>query len=154
MRLSLLASALLCAAFTTAPALAEDAFPGMEKLMSAEQFEAAGLHKLTPAEREALDRWLLNYTAEEAPEMLRSNPEVRAAEESIRIEANIKPPFNGWTGDTLFYLDNGQVWRQRLRGRYFHRGDDTAVVIEKNLLGFYKMTLTASGKSIGVTRLR
>ncbi|MDO8860220.1 hypothetical protein Q6D67_00785 [Haliea sp. E1-2-M8] len=154
MRFPVLASALLCAVFTTAPALAAEDFPGVEKLMSAEQFEAAGLHKLTPAEREALDRWLLSYTAEEAPEMLRSNPEVRAAEESIRIEARINPPFEGWSGDTLFYLDNGQVWRQRLRGRYFHRGDDTAVVIEKNLLGFYKMTVTASGKSIGVTRLR
>lgn len=154
MRHPLLTSALLCAAFSAAPALATDAFPGVEKLMSTEQFEAAGLHKLTPAEREALDRWLVSYTAEEAPEMLRSNPEVRAAEESIRIEARIKQPFEGWSGDTLFYLDNGQVWRQRLRGRYFHRGDDAAVVIEKNLLGFYKMTVTSSGKSIGVTRLR
>ena len=154
MRHPLVTSALLCAALTTASALAGEAFPGVEKLMSAEQFEAAGLHRLTPAEREALDRWLVSYTAEEAPEMLRSNPEVRAAEEAIRIEARINPPFNGWTGDTIFYLDNGQVWRQRLRSRYFHSGDDTAVVIEKNLLGFYKMTVTASGKSVGVTRVR
>ena len=154
MRHSLFASALLCAAFAAAPTLATDAFPGVEKLMSADQFEAAGLHRLTPAEREALDRWLLSYTAEEAPEMLRSNPEVRAAEEAIRIEANINQPFNGWSGDTIFYLDNGQVWRQRLKGRYFHRGDDTAVVIEKNLLGYFKMTVVASNKSIGVTRIR
>jgi hypothetical protein len=153
MRHPLLASALLCAALTSAPALA-DTFPGVEKLMSAEQFEAAGLHKLTPAEREALDRWLLSYTAEEAPEMLRSNPEVKAAEEAIRIEARIKQPFNGWTGDTVFYLDNGQVWRQRLKGHYFHRGDDTAVVIEKNLLGYFKMTVVSSDKSVGVTRIR
>jgi hypothetical protein len=153
MRQPLLASALLCAALTIAPALA-DTFPGVEKLMSAEQFESAGLHKLTPAEREALDRWLVSYTAEEAPEMLRSNPEVRAAEEAIRIEARIKQPFNGWTGDTVFYLDNGQVWRQRLKGRYFHRGDDTAVVIEKNLLGYFKMTVVSSDKSVGVTRIR
>lgn len=153
MRQPLLASALLCAALTSAHALA-DAFPGVEKLMSPEQFEAAGLHKLTAAEREALDRWLVSYTAEEAPEMLRSNPEVRAAEEAIRIEARIKPPFNGWTGETIFYLDNGQVWRQRLKGRYFHRGDDTAVVIEKNLLGYFKMTVVSSNKSIGVTRIR
>ncbi len=154
MRHPLLVPVLLSAACIAAPLIAADSFPGVEKLMSAEQFEAAGLHKLTPAERQALDRWLVSYTAEEAPAMLRSNPEVRAAEESIRIEARINPPFEGWSGETLFYLDNGQVWRQRLRGRYFHRGDDTAVVIEKNLLGFYKMTVVASGKSIGVTRLK
>ncbi|MEQ9463711.1 MAG: hypothetical protein RJQ10_08620 [Haliea sp.] len=154
MRHPLLAPLLFSAACLAAPLMAAETFPGVEKLMSAEQFEAAGLHKLTPAERQALDHWLVSYTAEEAPAMLRSNPEVRAAEESIRIEARIKPPFEGWSGETLFYLDNGQVWRQRLRGRYFHRGEDTAVVIEKNLLGFYKMTVVASGKSIGVTRLK
>jgi hypothetical protein len=154
MRYPLLVSALLCAAFTTAPAAATDTFPGVEKLMSPEQFEAAGLHKLTTEERRALDRWLVSYTAEEAPEMLRSNPEVRAAEEAIRIEANINQPFSGWTGDTLFYLDNGQVWRQRLKGRHFHRGEDTAVVIERNVLGYFRMTLLSSGKSIGVTRVR
>ena len=154
MRHPLFTSALLCAAFTTAPTLVAETFPGVEKLMSAEQFEAAGLHRLTPAEREALDRWLLSYTAEEAPTLLRSNPEVRTAEEAIRIEARINPPFNGWTGDTIFYLDNGQVWRQRLKGSYFHRGEDTAVVIEKNLLGYFKMTVVASDKSVGVTRIR
>jgi len=154
MRYPLLASALLCATSIAAHAVAADAFPGVEKLMSAAQFEAAGLHKLTADERRALDRWLVSYTAEEAPEMLRSNPEVRAAEEAIRIEASINQPFNGWTGDTLFHLDNGQVWRQRLKGRYFHRGEDTAVVIERNVLGYFRMTLLSSGKSIGVTRVR
>lgn len=137
------------------PVLAEDtAFPGIQKLMSEDEFRAAGLHRLNDEERAALNRWLVSYTVQDAPELLRSNREVQEADESIRIEARIKPPFSGWSGDTLFYLDNGQVWKQRLRGRYFHNGDDTAVVIEKNLLGFYKMTLQDSGKSIGVTRVR
>jgi hypothetical protein len=130
------------------------AFPGIQQLMSEQEFRAAGLHRLSDEERAALNRWLVNYTVQEAPELLRSNEEVRAAEDAIRIEASIKPPFSGWSGDTLFHLDNGQVWQQRLRGRYFYNGEDTAVVIEKNLLGFYKMTLQNSGKSIGVTRVR
>ncbi|QIB65494.1 hypothetical protein [Kineobactrum salinum] len=147
---------LLLALVCSGPAaLAADSdFPGIRKLMSEEEFRAAGLHRLSQEERAALNRWLVSYTVEEAPELLRSNQEVRKADESIRIEANIKPPFSGWTGDTLFHLDNGQVWQQRLRGRYFYNGDDTAVVIEKNLLGFYKMTLQASGRSVGVTRVR
>jgi len=141
----------------TAPAWSDDAsggFPGIEKLMSSEEFSASGLAKLSESEREALNRWLVAYTAAEAPAMLRSNPEVIAAEEAIRIEAQIKPPFSGWSGETLFYLDNGQVWRQRLPGRYMHNGDDTAVVIDKNFLGFYKMTVTYTDKTVGVTRVR
>ncbi|PLW83536.1 hypothetical protein CWI75_04060 [Kineobactrum sediminis] len=138
----------------TAALAAQRSFPDIEQLMSADEFRNTGLHRLSEAEREALNRWLVTYTAEEAPEMLRSNPEVRAAESAIRIEATIKTPFDGWSGKTVFYLDNGQVWQQRLSGRYFHRGDNRAVVIEKNLLGFFKMTMTSSGKTVGVTRLR
>ena len=129
-------------------------FPGIQKLMSEEEYQAAGLDKLSADERAALNRWLVNYTAAEAPAMLRTNPEVIAAEESIRIESHIKQPFDGWSGETLFYLENGQVWRQRLPGRYMHRGEDTAVVIDKNFFGFYQMTVTSTDKTVGVSRVR
>lgn len=154
---STLLSLLFLTVACSMPALAagpEGEFPGVEKLMSSEEYRAAGLDKLSDVERAALNRWLVTYTAAEAPTLLRSNPEVIAADESIRIEANIKPPFEGWSGETLFYLDNGQVWRQRLPGRYLHRGDDTAVVIDKNFLGFYRMTVTATDKTVGVSRVR
>lgn len=134
----------------TGIAQAEETFPGIEKLMTAEQFEAAGLHKLTPAEREALDRWLIGYTAVDAPVMLATNEEVQEVEQEHEIHASIEPPFKGWSGDTVFRLDNGQVWRQRLQGRMHYAGDDTRVVIKKNFLGFYKMTHLDSGRSVGV----
>ena len=131
--------------------IAEETFPGVEKLMSAEQYEAAGLDKLTPEERRALNSWLVGYTAVEAPVMLRTNEEVRVAEQSHEIHAKLKPPFKGWSGDTVFYLDNGQVWRQRLQGRLPYSGDELDVVIKKNFMGFYKMTHIASGRSVGVS---
>lgn len=145
-----LAVALVLGPVTT---FAED-FPGVRQLMSEQQFREAGLHKLSDAEREALDRWLLGYTVGDAQELRRSNEAVQEAEEAVRIAARIKPPFRGWDGDTVFALDNGQVWRQRLRGRYFHRGDDTSVVISKNLFGFWEMTVTSSGRTVGVTRVK
>ena len=55
-------------------------FPGIQKLMSEEEYQAAGLDKLSADERAALNRWLVNYTAAEAPALLRTNPEVIAAE--------------------------------------------------------------------------
>ncbi len=139
---------LLCAA-----PRAEDRFPGIEALMSAEEFRAAGLDKLSPAEREALDRWLLRYTATDSQVLRSTNEEVRRAEEEHEIRARIVQPFAGWTGDTRFVLDNGQVWAQRLDGRYHYGGEDTDVVIRKNFFGFYTMTLVATGRSVGVSRV-
>lgn len=151
MRLPLIA---LCLALSC-PVLADtSAFPGIKKLMTEEEFSSAGLEKLSPEEREALNTWLITYTAFEAPEMRRSNKEVKQAEADHEVHANIVGEFKGWSGKTVFKLDNGQVWRQRLDGRFSYRGDDKAVIIKKNFVGYYKMTHVASGSAVGVTRLQ
>ena len=134
-------------------AMAQDRFPGIEKLMSEEEFSAAGLDKLTPEERAALNTWLVKYTAADSQILLNTNEEVKEAKEKHEIRASIVQPFTGWSGKTRFVLDNGQVWQQRLEGRYQYSGDNTEVVITKNFLGFYKMTLLATDKSVGVTRV-
>jgi hypothetical protein len=130
------------------------AFPGVKKLMDEGEYEAAGLEKLSPAERDALNQWLIKYTAFEAPLILRTNEEVKQVEEGFELIAHIKQPFKGWTGKSVFYMDNGEVWAQRQGGQYLYTGTETAVVIDKNYLGFHVMTLTATGKAVGVKRVR
>ena len=129
-------------------------FPGIEKLMPADEFARAGLDKLTPEQLRALDAWLVRYTAGEAYVVQSTSDEVRAAAPEFRIEARIVPPFTGWTGQTIFRLDNGQLWRQRIKGRYMFDGDDTSVVIRRNFLGFYMLTLVSTSRSIGVEPVR
>lgn len=150
MRLTLLLGTTLCLA---APSLAEETFPGVEKLMAPEEYRAAGLDKLSPAELKVLNQWLIDYTVEDAEALRVGNEEVRQAEQDVRIEARVEAPFKGWDGETLFRLDNGQVWQQRLSGRFPYHGDDRRVVIEKNFFGFFKMTHVASGRSVGVSRV-
>jgi hypothetical protein len=140
----------LCAACL---AQAED-FPGIRKLMSPDEYEAAGLDKLSEAERKALDAWLLRYTAGEAETLRNTSDEVREAKQEVRIEARVRAPFEGWSGDTLFYLDNGQVWQQRLDGRFAYNGSEREVVLDKNFFGFWRLTHVATGRRVGGTRLR
>ena len=125
-------------------------FPGIEKLLTPGDFERTGLVRLTPAEIQALDDWLVRYTAGEAYVVQTTSSEVQSAVSEYRIEASILPPFSGWEGATVFRLDNGQVWRQRIGGRYRHSGDDTRVVITRNALGFYVLKLQSTGRAIGV----
>ncbi len=129
-------------------------FPGVRALMNPEQFEASGLDKLSTGELRALDDWLLLYTAGEAQQLVHTNEEVKEAEKKSEIAARIKQPFEGWSGTTIFPMVDGQVWRQRLSGRYRYTGGDTDVIIRKNFIGFYVMELTATGKKIGVSRVR
>ncbi|WOJ97534.1 hypothetical protein R0137_02935 [Congregibacter brevis] len=142
---------LLWGSFTFA---AEDDFPGFKKLMTVEEFEGTGLNKLSGKELDALNEWLIRYTAGEAQVLQVTSEAVREAEKSYEVESSIVGDFSGWTGKTVFRLENGQVWRQRLSGRYPYRGPaNPKVVISKNWAGYFKMTLVDKDKSIGVTQI-
>jgi hypothetical protein len=131
-----------------------DDFPGVKGLMTAAEFEAAGLDKLSQEELEALDAWLIRYTVDDAEVVRETSDTVREAEEEFSIEAMVQEPFDGWNGDTVFRLDNGQVWRQRVPGRYYYTGNDRRVVIKRNFLGLHVLKLLDADRSIGVTRVR
>lgn len=135
-------------------AAAAENFPGIRVLMSPEEFRAAGLERLTPEELEALDRWLVRFTAQDPDPLQRDSEAVGQAQHDIVVRANIIGDFSGWSGETVFELNNGQVWRQRHKDNFNYTGADRAVEIRKNLLGFYKMTHLASGNSVGVSRVK
>ena len=71
---------MLCAlALLLGPMLAaadDKSFPGIEALMTPQEYQASGLDKLTPAEREALNNFLIRYTAEDSQVLLNTDVEV------------------------------------------------------------------------------
>lgn len=145
----------LCLAVAAGMATAGDRFPGVRKLMSDEEFRAAGLDKLSSEELAQLNAWLIGYTAGDAEVLRASNKAVRKAQRAQQIVARIEGDFRGWTGKTIFRLDNGQVWKQRLDNTYRYRGAaNPQVRIERNWMGFYRMTVLSTGKSVGVSPLR
>lgn len=147
---------LLLTLFFVATARGEDKpFPGIDSLMSVEEFSAAGLDRLSEDELEALNAWLVRYTAGEAAIMRQNNEEVREASKDVDIRSRIKGDFSGWDGETIFRLENGQVWRQRLSGRYSYKGPpNPEVSIGRNFMGFYMMTVVETGKKVGVKLMR
>ena len=148
---------LMCAG-AVSPALADDDFPGIRKLMSDDEFRTTGLDGLAPEELEALDAWLLRYTAGDAEVLQETNDSVREAREARDdrgIVSRVVGDFEGWSGETIFRLENGQVWEQRLDGRYRYRGEPNPEVrIDRNWVGFYRMTVIGTGRSVGVSPRR
>jgi hypothetical protein len=138
------------------PLYAEDkeTFPGIKSLMTPQEYEAAGLDKLTPAERQALDNFLIRYTAEDASILISSDEEVKKAIVEQEIVSTIVGPFEGWSGNTRFQLENGQLWQQRTRGNYYYKGPAREVKITKNFMGFHRMELVENGKAVGVKRIK
>jgi hypothetical protein len=79
---------------------------------------------------------------------------VESKEAAYGLNATVLEPFRGWSGKTIFYLDNGQVWKQRSSGRHTYGGDDNRVLISKNRLGLYEMRLVAADRAVGVKRVK
>jgi hypothetical protein len=69
------------------------------------------------------------------------------------IRTRIVGEFRGWEGNTVFRLENGQTWKQRLPGRWFHKAMSPEVELRKNMMGYWVLRLVEADRAIGVTRI-
>lgn len=127
--------------------------------LTPEEYKAAGLDKLTPAERAALDRLVAGEklaSAEAAAAETKATIAATAPAESkpaksgwIRllpgtqieyetVETKLAGEFAGWRGKTYFALENGQTWVQVDSSSYITRpGPARKVWIEPGMLGSF-----------------
>lgn len=78
----------------------------LRSLMSQSEFRAAGLDRLSARELAELDGWVGRLVA-------RLLVKRKQAGCVTPIDSRIDGEFQGWSGRTVFGLENGQVWRQR-----------------------------------------
>jgi len=97
--------------------------------LPAEEFRAAGLHKLTADELAKLEALIGNLGRTATPSATSSAAEKEknpswfralvtlqeasnSSEAAEALESQIDGEYRGWSGKTLFRLQNGQVWQQ------------------------------------------
>ena len=69
------------------------------------------------------------------------------------IESEIAGDFNGWDGETIFKLDNGQIWQQSEYDYEYEYAYRPKVTIYKTG-GGYKMKVEGMEDTIYVRRLK
>jgi len=126
--------------------------PRITALMSARELEAAGLASLTSAQLDALSTWVQQYrqsaewlavTAAQGEDMLAPENEV--------IESAIEGDFDGWVGDTVFRLKNGQIWQQTSRSAKYLFAHAPKVTISR---APFRLRVEGLGGEVAVRRLR
>lgn len=151
-------------------------------LMTASQFENAGLSKLSPQQIQAFNAWLNSYLHTAAEAVTTGKPVVPPVsqntatpvtapaaasaasfgadtlpsreKEAAQIDSHIAGAFTGWTGETVFKLDNGQLWKQAGPGYFADvRLQHPHVVIKKLAFG-YLLTLPGHSETVFVRRLQ
>ncbi len=114
----------------------------IKEMMSADEFKAAGLNKLSADEIQRLDAWLQGYrqVTEQAAE---KKATARASRTKMDlIVSRVDGTFNGLTGRTIIRLEDGTVWKQaNADDRYRARvTDHPAAAVIHGVFG-YKMRL-------------
>jgi hypothetical protein len=114
----------------------------IKEMMSADEFKAAGLNKLSGEELQRLDAWLQGYrqVTEQAAE---KKATARASRTKMDlIVSRVDGTFNGLTGRTIIRLEDGTVWKQaNADDRYRARvTDHPAAAVIHGVFG-YKMRL-------------
>jgi hypothetical protein len=139
----------------------------VEQQMSADEFRAAGLEKLTPQELGALNAWLQRKVVQETAKAAETARE-EGREEVVRknrgffdfgstepIESNIVGEFRGFAKGRTYTLENGQVWEQiepaSLAGV---RRDNPEVSIKPGMLGNWFLKIKGYNTAAQVRRIK
>ena len=137
-------------------------FPGVQKAMSQEAFQQAGLNKLSPEERARLDEFIRGYAAATSEKAATAAVDQAAKEGKVKrnepevIQSSIVGTFRGYDGRTTFTLENGTVWRQSQQvSRAYPPIDSPPVLVIKgtSMLAGYRMYI-AGGGNIRVSRVK
>ena len=131
-------------------------FPSIKKLMSHDEFTKAGLSKLSDEEIKALDEWLQTYTAQVAKAVVAKSSPVASggvAASGDVIETHIDGDFEGWDGDTVWKMDNEQIWQQSSYAYHYHYAYHPQVLIYRASAG-WKMKVEGDSEEVSVKRIK
>ncbi len=153
---------LLCAISAVGVAAAQSAPVTLDRLVSMERQKALGLDKLSPEQRAGVVRLLLEAyqqgvqegqkPAATAPPRAQQTPQSPARTPSV-IETQIDGDFEGWEGETIVKLMNGQIWQQTEYYYTYHYAFMPKVLIYRSG-GGYKMKVDGVDRAVGVEQLK
>ena len=139
-------------------------FSSLEERMSAAEFKAAGLDKLTPEELAALNAWLQKRTEaamEAAPAAAPSVDNRGFSRDPFGtsdgpIVSRIAGEFRGWDGTaTVFTLENGQVWKSTdPAAKLVVKVQDPIVTIRPGVLNAWVLKIQGYNASVRVIRVK
>ena len=106
--------------------------------MTGSEFEAAGLEKLTPGELATLNNWIRSRslaTLESSKSGAAARSEKSQSDianmERKEFSSRLVGTFTGWDGQTVFKLENGQIWVQSDKNKLYVKAEQNPMVTIK-----------------------
>jgi hypothetical protein len=154
-RVRIVASAFIAVLlFVTGGETAEEFIP-LDRLLSKEYQSRLGLEMMRAEQRELLRQTLLSFYRQGYERGKQEGLAVasRVAPTARAIETQIDGEFNGWDGETIDKLMNGQIWQQtEYHYEYYYAFMPNVLVYPAT--GGFKMKVEGTSQAVGVQRLK
>ncbi|MBM4103020.1 MAG: hypothetical protein FJ263_03075 [Planctomycetes bacterium] len=130
----------------------------LDRLMPLDQQRLIGIQKLTAVEQERLRVYLINLYLQGIKQGKQSQSASSSSTATPRatastIESQIDGEFEGWEGETIVKLTNGQIWQQTEYHYHYHYAYMPKVLIYYSGAG-YKMKVDGIDRAVGVTQIK
>lgn len=159
------------ATFFTHNAFAQTSFSSLEEQMTGKEFQSTGLDKLSAKELEALNAWIRSrslatldapkagsatavYAGQDGDSRGFETEQMRNADRST-ITSRIVGSFQGWDGQTLFTLENGMIWEQSDKDKFYVNAIENPVVtIEPGAFRTWRLSVEGYSSKCRVVRIQ
>jgi hypothetical protein len=157
----------------TLSALAAGGFSTLEEQMTGKEFSAAGLNKLSQQELDVLNDWLRRHSvatidtptvSAEVADSGTDQPELKSEDEDedededddrSTITSKLVGTFDGWDGQSVFELENGQIWAQTSKSKWHtSEVENPVAVIEPGMFGTWRLHIEGFKKDCRVKRIQ
>ena len=151
------------------PVLGDDGFSSLEEQMTGKEYTAAGLDKLTPEELAALNEWIRGRSLATLDQPKAGAYAATAGAdgdergfgnksddtERTKIQSRLIGSFNGWDGKTIFKLENGMIWEQDDKDKFYIREiQNPEVTIKPGLFGSWHLSVEGHNSNCRVERIQ
>jgi hypothetical protein len=158
--------AILC----TQSVFAQSGFSSLEEQMTGKEFQATGLEKLSADELEALNSWIRSrslatldspkagsgavYTEQSEDSRGFETEQMRKSDRST-ITSRLVGSFTGWDGQTVFTLENGMIWEQADKDKFYVKEVNNPVVtIEPGAFRTWRLSVDGYSSDCRVERIQ
>ena len=139
--------------------------------MTGKEFSAAGLSKLSQQELDVLNDWLRGHSvatlatrtaSAQVAESKEDQPEVKSEDEDedededrTTITSKLIGTFDGWDGQSVFVLENGQIWAKTSKSKWHTKEiENPVVIIESSMFGTWRLHIEGLDKDCRVKRIQ
>lgn len=151
---------------------AMEGFSSLEEQMTGKEFSAAGLEKLSPQELDELNAWIRKHSLATLATTPGKNPTATAAsssednrglksekkdedEDTSTITSKLIGKFSGWDGQTVFKLENGMIWAQASKKKFYTKEiENPVVIIEHGMFGSWRLRVEGLDEDCKVRRIQ